>query len=350
MGDRQRALPQGRRVGRLDGARGLLPGARIGAIGLENYPTFPFNSHRNWNAIVLARTGAYIDFFAVHNCYAPVAPDDSAKPRDVYQALWAAPLMVADNLRTTGEQIRKNAPAGRGERIKIAVTEWAPLFHVAPSSAWIDHSKTLGAALFVADMLRTFIADPKVDIATFFKLNEPSFLGLAGVRDGKWIPNASYYAFDLYTRHFGATAVSSRAQGPAYDSVKEGIVPAIRGVPMLETCASLSADGSVLYVMLINKSWDQAANVELSIAGFEPAAGTAWLLTGARADANTGTELPKVPGLRWARQVNVDSTHEFDRGDPSRISFGSAPLAEAGRQMRYRLPAHSVASLELRRS
>jgi alpha-N-arabinofuranosidase len=54
--------------------RAVDPAARIGAIGLENYPTFEFNSYRNWNGIVLQRAGGDIDFMAVHNGYAPVAP------------------------------------------------------------------------------------------------------------------------------------------------------------------------------------------------------------------------------------------------------------------------------------
>ena len=247
--------------------RAVDPTIRLGAIGMENYPTFPFNSYRDWNEIVLKRAGGDIDFFAVHNAYAPVGPDDRANPLDVYRALWAAPLMVADNLRTVSEQIRRFAPSERSDRIRIAVTEWAPLFQVVPSSAWIDHSKTLGSALYVADVLRVFIQSDRVDIATFFKLNEPSFLGLIAARQGQWTPNASYYAFQLYTEHFGSTVVASRTEAPTYDSVKAGIVPATKKVPLLESVASVSADGSRLFVMLINKSVDQPADVALDVGG-----------------------------------------------------------------------------------
>jgi len=326
------------------------PAIRVGAIGMENYPTFPFNAHPRWNETVLKQAGDLIDFFAVHNAYAPVGVPDRADPRAVYGALWAAPLMVAENLRTVAGQIRRFAPPGRAERIRIAVTEWAPLFHVSPSSAWVDHSKTLGSALYVADILRVFIQNDRVDAAAFFKLNEPSFLGLMGARQGRWIPNASYHAFQLYTRHFGERVVASRAQAPTYDSAKAGIVPAMKAVPLLESVASLSADGGTLFVMLINKSIDRRADVALEVAGFEPATAVAHLLTGASPDSNTGTELPKVPGIRWARQVNVDEgARHLDRGAPSEVSLASTPLAGAGRAMTYSLPPHSVASLELRR-
>jgi alpha-N-arabinofuranosidase len=322
---------------------------RLGAIGMENYPAFPFNSYRDWNEIVLRRAGGEIDFFAVHNAYAPVGPDDRANPQDVYRALWAAPLMVAENLRTVSDQIRRYAPRDRAERIRIAVTEWAPLFHVSPSSAWIDHSKTLGSALYVADLLRVFIQSDRVDAATFFKLNEPSFLGLIASRRDEWVPNATYYAFKLYTEHFGTTVVSSRAEAPTYDSAKAGIVPAMRRVPLLESVASLSADASRLFVMLINKSIDQPADVSLTIGGFDAVSGVAHLLTGASPDSNTGTELPKVPGIRWGRQVNVDeNARHFDRGAPSEVTYATTPLPVMGKSLWYRVPPHSVVGLELR--
>lgn len=321
---------------------------RIGAIGMENYPTFPFNSYRDWNEIVLKRTGAEIDFFAVHDAYAPAGVDDRADPRDVYRALWAAPLMVEENLRTVSDQIRRFTPHERSDQIRIAVTEWAPLFHILASSPWIDHSKTLGSAVYVADILRVLMENDRVDVATFFKLNEPSFLGLVGVRHGQWNPNATYYAFELFTRHFGSTLVSSSVVSPSYDSVRAGIVPAMKHVPVLTSVASVSADGSRLFVMLINKSIDQPADVTLDITGFEPASGFAHILTGASADSNTGSELPKVPGLTWAKQANVsDKSSDLDRGDPNQISYSSKPLGRVSKSFVYRVPAHSVVCLEL---
>jgi len=326
------------------------PSVRLGAIAMENYPLFPFNSHKNWNETVLRRAGGEIDFIALHNGYAPVAPGDRANPREVYRALLAAPAMVADNLRTVGEQIRRFAPRDRADRISIAVTEWAPLFHVTPASPWIDHSKTLGSALYVADILRVFIEDERVAAATFFKLSEPSFLGLFGMRRGEWIPNASYFAFQLYTEHFGTRVVATRRESPTYDSQQAGIVPAMKAIPLLESVASVSEDGERLYVVLINKSLEQAAEVSLSIQGFDPAGAKAHLLTGPSPDSNTGAELPRVPGLRWAAQVNVDpAARHFDRGSPAEVKLVTSPVPGAGRAFAYRLPPHSAASLELRK-
>lgn len=325
------------------------PQVRLGAIGLENYPTFAFNSWRDWNEVILRRLGGEIDFLAVHNGYAPAGVDDRADPRGVYQALLAAPRMVAENLRITAEQIRRFAPPQRAERIRIAVTEWAPLFHVVPSSPFIDHSKTLGSALYTADLLRVFLQNDKVEVATYFKLNEASFQGLLGVRGGTWAPTAPYWALQLYTQHFGETLVGASATSPRFDSPRAGIVPAMRDTPLLETVASVSADRRRLWVMLINKSLDQAAEVDLALNGFVPTAGTAHLLSGNGVDAHTGTELPRVPGLRWAEQAQVGPGNRHARGAAQEVALVSAPLPATGRSLRYRLPAHSVVSLELRR-
>lgn len=329
--------------------RAVEPGVALGAIGLENYPAFPFNSHPDWTEVVIRRTSPEIAHYAIHNGYAPVAPDDRAPPLDVYRALWAAPRMVADNLRRTAEAVRRYAAPGRAERIRLSVTEWAPLFHVTPSSAWIDHPKTLGSAVYVADLLRVFIQEPAVGSATFFKLHEPSFLGLIGKRQGAWVPNATYHAFRLYTRHFGSELVEASGASPTYDSVQAGIVPAMKGVPLVESVASVAADGGTLYVMLVNKSADAPADVAVDVTGGAVRAGVAHLLTGASPDANSGAELPNVPGLRWGAQVNVDAqARHFDRGAPSAIAFTSTPLRLAGPAgVVYRLPPHSVASLEL---
>ena len=101
--------------------------------------------------------------------------------------------------------------------------------------------------------------------------------------------------------------------------------------------------------MLVNKSADAPADVAVDVTGGAVRAGVAHLLTGASPDANSGAELPNVPGLRWGAQVNVDAqARHFDRGAPSAIAFTSTPLRLAGPAgVVYRLPPHSVASLEL---
>ncbi|MCC7427027.1 MAG: hypothetical protein IT557_08995 [Alphaproteobacteria bacterium] len=328
--------------------RAVDPDIRLGAIGLENYPNFPFNDYPRWNEIVLRRAGQEMDFFAVHNAYAPGPPGNREDGRQLYEALLAAPLMFAENIRTTTEQIRRFAPANRQQRIRLAITEWGALFHVTPESPWIDHVKTLGSALFIADTMRVFVESERVDMATFFKLNEPGFVGLMAVRRGQWISNASYHALKIYTHHFGSQLVRSQVQGPTYDTRRIGVISGMRGVPMLSAVSSLSDDGQRLYVVLINKSLDRAAEVELDIAGASPGQGTAWLLTGSGPDAHTGAELPQIPGLRWAQQAQVAPWNRFRESGPDDVSFSGTPLASVGPRMRHRVPPHSLVSLELR--
>lgn len=328
--------------------RAVDPTVRLGAIGLENFANFPFNDHPRWNEIVLRRAGASIDFFAVHNAYAPGAPDARADGRVVYEALLAAPLEIAENIRTTAGQLERFLPADRAKSLPLAITEWGALFHVSPDSPWVDHVKTLGSALYIADTLRVFIASDRVGAATFFKLNEPSFMGLMGARRGEWIANASYFAMQLYTRHFGSIVVDNRAESPGYDSRRIGILSARRGVPLVSSVASVSADGATLYVILINKSLDRSADVDVAIENAAPISGIAWTLTGGGPDAHNGAELPRVPGLRWADQNAVPPWNRFGRGTPGEVKLTNAPIPDAGAKFRHRVPPHSAVSLALR--
>jgi hypothetical protein len=102
-----------------------------GAIVMENYALFLFNLPDGTSSRAGARSTS-----PLHNGYAPVAPDDRANPRDVYRALWAAP-MIAENLKTVDGRSGA-APRDCAERIRLTVTEWRR-FHVTPASAWIDH-------------------------------------------------------------------------------------------------------------------------------------------------------------------------------------------------------------------
>jgi alpha-N-arabinofuranosidase len=330
------------------------PTIRLLGIGGENYGLYTSNFYPGWNREVLTRAGGTIDYLAVHNAYQPAVLENPATDvRTVYAAMLASPLLIRDNLKLVAEQIDEYA----GSRdVRIAVTEWGPLFHFDPRSRWVDHTKTLGSALFVASTLKAFIESPKTEIANAFKLNEPGFMGWIGATTAKHLtsrpgpdqyrPTAPYYALQLYTRHFGDTLVASTTTGPTYDSVAVGMAAAVRNVPYLETVASRSADGQRLFLMIINKHFDSPITARFTLADFTPGkTGTAWMLTGAGIDAHTGTELPD--GGPWARQAQDERNPQFAKGGPEAVRLTSRPLALGGAEFEFVFPPHSVTSLEI---
>lgn len=323
---------------------------RVGAIGLENYGRYQMNAYSDWNRTVLEKAGESMDFLAVHNAYAPLVFEDAGDDVvAVYSAMLAAPVLIARNLADVSRQIEELVPS-RASQISIAVTEWGPWFHAMPDSRFVDHTKTLGSALFVASTLAAFVESPRVDLAAGFKLVDNAYLGWIGLRSAEYVPKAPYYALQLFARHFGSRVVKTATQGPTYDSPPAGLVAAVEGVPYLDVVASLSDDGGTLYVIAVNKHFTDPIRARLALQGFTPAPdGSAITLNGTGIDAHTGTELPKIPGLKWARQSSAVSEPRFDRGGADQVWVGTAAVTNAAASFDYVFPAHSVTALELRR-
>ncbi|MCP4589403.1 MAG: hypothetical protein GY842_01535 [bacterium] len=327
------------------------PGIRIGAIGLENFGRYEMNGYPGWNRVVLSGAGSEMDFLAVHNAYAPMVFEDHGHDvRSVYAAMLAAPVLIAENLKTVSRQIEELVPDRAGD-IKIAVTEWGPWFHADPSSRFVDHVKTVGSALFVASTLKTFIESPRTEIANAFKLVDNAFQGWIGLRNGEYIPKAPYLALQLYTQHFGDSLVRSVTKSPEYESAPVGLISRVRNVPYLDVVASLGDDGGSLCVMGINKHFDRSIVATIRITGFAPSPeGQAWVLRGTGIDAHTGTQLPQIPGLEWGRQSAAQPNPRFEQGGPGEVSIRWGRFSGVALSFKYTFPAHSVTALQMRRT
>ncbi|UCE59445.1 MAG: hypothetical protein JSU63_18625 [Phycisphaerales bacterium] len=328
------------------------PSIKLAAIGGENYGRYAFVQYPDWNQTVLKLAGDQIDYLAVHNAYAPLVIDGGAvEPRRVYQAMLAAPVLIRRNLETLASQI-DSFSGKNASRIKIAVTEWGPFFHVDLKSPFVDHVKTLGSGLLTAGIMKVLIESPCVEVANFFKLTEASFMGWIGRRGDVCLPTAPYYALMMYTRHFGDVLVESHTESPTYDAPGVGLVAAVDDVPYLDVVAGISADGETLYALAINKHFDQPITARISIEGFRPrSSAQAWTLRGSGPDANTGTDLPKLPtGWAWGKQTEVEPYRRFHSGGPGEVTLSSASFDGAAEVFTYTFPAFSVTSIELRKA
>jgi alpha-L-arabinofuranosidase len=329
------------------------PRIKIGAIGGQNQGTYELVSYPDWNQIVLQTAGSQIDFLAVHNSYAPVNVSDSDAVRNVYAALLAAPRLIAQNLQALSQQINEYAPA-RASQITIAVTEWGPLFQLSSAGRYAQHTRTLGSALFDADTLMTFLESPSTQLANFHVFNDLSIMCWICSSNGSyppvWTTTAESMAFQLIRQHFGTQLVSSSVVAPSYTSPAIGDVVSVPNVPYLDVVSSLSADGTTLYIVGVNKHFDDAINASLSIGGFVPeSSGVSWTLNGTGIDANTGTHPLQSPGVYWAPQAEDPLNPQFDNGGPGQVTVTQAN-PEVALQFTYRFPAHSVTVLQLRRT
>jgi alpha-N-arabinofuranosidase len=324
--------------------RAVDPGIKIGAIVEESLNASQPKGYRDWTEQVLRIAGRQIDFVAVHNAYAPGLSDDKGwSTRTVYGAMLAAPIYVRQSLERLSAKIDSLVP---GSNIKIAVTEFGPYFQLTPDGRFVDHVKTLGSALYVGSVMQEFMRTPRVEIANAFKLIDPLFMGWIGKRGDQFVPTAPYYASQMYTRHFGKRLVQASAEGPTFTAEAVGLVDRMHQVPYLDVVASRSDDGRKLYVLVVNKHFDQSIKAALDIRGFRPSSGTAWVLNGESIDSNTGTAPTNVGRVRWARQAVDEVGRQFDNGAPGKVGIRRVPLSAVQSKFEYEFPSHSIVSLE----
>ncbi len=320
------------------------PSIKIGAIAEENYSLNAAKGYRDWTEQVLKTAGSKIDFLAVHNAYAPALfSDKNVDVRTVYAAMLAAPIHIRESLKRISDKIENLVP-GRGSQIAIAVTEWGPYFQITPDGRFVDHAKTLGSGLYVATALKTFIESPHVEVANAFKLVDPLFMGWIGKRGDEFRPTGPYYATQMFTQHFGTKVVETSSMGPTYDSRSVGWADSASDVPYLDVVSSRSADDRKLYVMVINKHFDDSIRATIRLQDFRPTGGSAWIMSGTGIDANTGTEPFRAPGVQWAKQA---SAGRFDRGAVNEISIRHEGLQRVSTAFEFEFPKHSIVSLEI---
>jgi len=322
--------------------RAVDPQIRIAAIGLRNFGRYRFNAHDNWNEVVLRRAGSEIDLLAVHNAYSPLVPDArGVDPLDVYAAMWAFPQLIARNLADTRGEIARFAP---GRQIGLGITEWGPLFAVDPASPLVDHVKTIGSAVFVASALRVFAEDPSVELANFFKLNESLFMGWIGRRQNRWAMTAPAMAFRMVSRGMESGLLSASTEVATFATRAMGFVDRVTNAPYLDVLATASADRTVATVLLINRH--PAAGIATRVAlGGNASAVTAETLTADAPDANTGTDVLRIPGLRWGEQARVGPRGRFQQGADSEIRVERQALGPAQGETLVRVPPFSITLL-----
>jgi alpha-L-arabinofuranosidase len=214
----------------------------------------------------------------------------------------------------------------------------------------------MGSALLAASTLKAFIESPQTQIANFHVLNDVSIMGWLGTLNGQWPSNpvwaatARCYAFELFTKYFGARLIRSTVASPTFNTQAVGAVQAVANVPWLDVVSSLSADGKTMYVIGINKHFDENIAAAFALKSFSPAkTGVAWTVNGTGIDANTGTVPLQIPGVVWALQHQDPENPQFYNGAPQQITMTSAPVSGISSNFTYTFPAHSVTALILSR-
>jgi alpha-L-arabinofuranosidase len=218
--------------------------------------------------------------------------------------------------------------------VPIGITEWGPLFGYSTRpnvhNWYVDQSRTMAAAVYVASILDTLLANPRVLLATYTNPIHRWYGSLLTDTDRGLIKTPSYHVLAMYRSRFETRLLPVTVDGPTFDSEAVGLVKAQRGVAEVLARATVSTDGRRLTAMLVNRSLDRSIATRVALRGFEAGRADCQVLSAASPNSING------PGL-------TDSTR-------SGAAIAPQPIACApGPDMSVAIPPSAVVSIVLER-
>lgn len=292
------------------------PTIKIGAVALESPRGGGIAEW--WTLPILQDRADDIDFLIVHP-YVDVSPylengmivDDTAT--NIYAWIWATNPIVRFR-----HWIQSTAPNHSAD-IEIQASEW----DVYTSDTLPSGNDTVLKAVLDTDLLWDLVQEG-VDGANLWTLCDGRSATLEPVSGGR--KYAQYHMMWMNRHRSGKWLVESLVSTPTYSAGPFGsyatfdYVEAVDGVPYLSAYATLSDDGSRLYLIVTNKSADpQPATITLN--GFTPQSrASVWQMTSANWD-DTGVQ----PAYSTITNAASTFTYTFPARSVTSIVF-DAPL------------------------
>ncbi|MFI6535936.1 alpha-L-arabinofuranosidase C-terminal domain-containing protein [Nonomuraea sp. NPDC050547] len=219
------------------------------------------NNDQSWNTTMIANAGSKLDHLSIHY-YSPQPLPQAYDSAAVYAASVGAPAVIGDRMATVTDTILN----GTSRDIKIAVTEHNAMYFNEEHR----RSRSLEGALQEAGLLNLFMRRSDVNevnaASTLMEFWDGSAIRL-GNRGSFVTP--TYLVQKLIADRHGPLLLPTTVTGPTYNAPAMGNLPARNGVPMLDVTSTRSADGTKLYVSVVNRdpSAAQAATINLAGAG-----------------------------------------------------------------------------------
>jgi alpha-L-arabinofuranosidase len=195
-----------------------------------------------------------------------------------------APDMFAYSYARTYETLQEDLAQLRGllyfpNEVPIAISSFVPDF---TSRGWnTDAPAYSGSAVITANIameaLRSAASDDPRSMlyACYGDISSRSYSALlvnpdfAANAGGTWQPSPSYIALDLCSVLQGMVSVEvARLRAAEYSMGGERSLPAIRGVPIVDAIAGISADGLTARAIIVNREVDGPSRVVLSVEGW----------------------------------------------------------------------------------
>ncbi len=336
------------------------PGILCG-LNMEAYPT----KNQAWRDVVITKGGRFADYFVCHAYYPMTYPRlreyanritnlERCRIEELYyKMIMAGAHQGAQDWKWFRGRMKELTP--RADEIVLCLTENG--FHLEYEDEKAQNTVLVG--VYDADELGQMVEharELKLANANLFYLqgdNPFAFIqhGYEHDRNAAGITiRPPYLALYLWTHYFGDTLLTTEVKSGAFgipmpegdDWPRGGIlwsrIAAQEGIPLLAAHSSLSADGSTLFLIVINRSLYDDIETQVRIKGFAAAATaeTHTLNSSVRADSK---ELDGMFAV-W------DSNNEENPGTVA-IRDGRIEAGPSG--FHYRFPAHSATAIAMKR-
>lgn len=278
-----------------------------------------------WTYTVYQIAGPFIDRAQAHP-YLPYSGWQTDKVK-LYDETMATPKALDDVLATQRTTIKLTTPEMEGQ-IKLRLTEWNInynwFYDVSQGRINTYHTKTLKAAIALADAFRVFIENRDiVESAEWWHLYSSTWSCIDS--DATYKANPAYHTFRIFNKHFGDNLIKSKVFGsPKFDYIQSGgVLKNQLGLDYLTAIASRSADGKSLYLVVINKDRLDTHMSQINLANFASLAGV------------------KLQAEIW--ELNGLDVDDYNNPQNTKITESSAVFDPS---FNYTFPAHSVTSFE----
>lgn len=275
------------------------------------------SSDQAWNATFIGTAGSRTDHLAVHY-YSPQPLPQNYVSGDVYLASVGSAATIATRLSATADTVLANSH----DDIKLAVMEHAAMYFNEENR----RTRTLEGGLAEAGILNLLMRRADLN-----EVNAAS--ALANFWDGSAIRlgnrgsfvTPSYLVQQLVSTQHGELLVSSSTSSGSYTAPAMGNLPARSGVPYLDVTTTRSADGTKLFVSVLNRDPSSATATTISIA-----------------DAGT------IGSTATARTVNSASYLDQNSWQsPTAVQTSTTTVSGVGSSFSYSFPAHSYTVLTI---
>ena len=224
--------------------RAVDPSIRLIAVG---------DNDLNWDRTVLRIASANLDYLAIHHYYGTAEMGDDARN------LMAHPLHYETFYNKVAQLIHELAP---GRNIKLNINEWN-------TSLPLPRQHSMESALYAARLMNIFERNQAVAMSAVSDMVNGWSGGIVQAsRHGVFVTPV-YLVNELYNRRLGTQKLAVRADGPTFDTSREG-----KGVPFLDVVVNRAANGRQIFIKAVNTDGKHAlrAAVQISGAGVGPEA------------------------------------------------------------------------------